>query len=107
MSNQIKREVAMMKLIENKHIIAIKDVFATTTKIFIVLELVEGGELFDRIVEQGKFSEDEARFYFRQLIAGMQVCHKAGIGHRDLKPEVFLYFCFTLLRYHLNDLLMS
>jgi 5'-AMP-activated protein kinase catalytic alpha subunit len=88
MSTQIKREVALMRIIQHPNIIAIKDVFATTTKIFIVLEVVEGGELFDKIVESGKFTEPQARFYMRQLIEGMECCHNAGICHRDLKPEV-------------------
>ena len=98
MSTQIKREVALMRIIQHKNIIAIKDVFATTTKIFIVLELVEGGELFDKIVESGKFSEPQARFYMRQLIEGMECCHNAGICHRDLKPEVCNVNCSSVLR---------
>lgn len=47
-----------------------KDVFATQKKIFIVLELVEGGELFDKIASEGRFTEDKARFYFKQLVEG-------------------------------------
>jgi hypothetical protein len=90
MSVQIKREISLMRMINHKHVISIKDVFATATKIFMVLELVEGGELFDKIVEQGKFTESQARFYMRQLIDGMECCHNQGICHRDLKPENLL-----------------
>lgn len=88
MSVQIKREISLMRVIHHKHVIAIYDVFATATKIFMVLELVEGGELFDMVVDKGKFSEPQARFYMRQLIDGMECCHSQGICHRDLKPEV-------------------
>ena len=61
MSAQIKREIYLMRMIKHKNIVAIRDVFATISKIFIVLELVEGGELYDKIVEEGKFTESKAR----------------------------------------------
>jgi 5'-AMP-activated protein kinase catalytic alpha subunit len=88
MSTQIKKEISLMRMINHKHVIRIKDVFATATKIFMVLELVEGGELFDKIVEEGKFSEERARFFMIQLMDGMACCHSMGVCHRDLKPEV-------------------
>ena len=50
-------------------------VLASRTKIFIVLELITGGELFDKIVSAGKLSEDQARVYFQQLVAGVEYCH--------------------------------
>jgi serine/threonine protein kinase len=55
-----------------------------------VLELITGGELFDKIVSEGRFSEDTARFYFRQLVDGVFYCHQNGVCHRDLKPENLL-----------------
>ena len=63
---------------------------ASRTKIFIVLELVTGGELFDRIVKSGKLEEGDARPYFRQLVGGVSYCHSQGVAHRDLKPENLL-----------------
>jgi len=58
---------------------------------YIVLEIAKGGELFDYIANSGELKEDEARFYFRQLMLGLDFCHnKAGIAHRDLKPENLL-----------------
>ncbi len=55
-----------------------------------MLELVTGGELFDQIVKEGKFDEDKARKYFRQLINGLSYCNTKGVCHRDLKPENLL-----------------
>ncbi|XP_076881315.1 CBL-interacting protein kinase 32-like [Bidens hawaiensis] len=60
------------------------------TKIFIVLEFVTGGELFDKIVNHGRMQEDEARKYFQQLINAVDYCHSRGVYHRDLKPENLL-----------------
>lgn len=59
-------------------------------QIFIVLELIAGGELFDKIVAEGRFDEPTARFYFKQLIRGVKYCHNQGVCHRDLKPENLL-----------------
>ena len=64
--------------------------FATASKIFIVVELVEGGELFEHLVERKVLPEDEARFFFHQIVDGLMYCQNAGICHRDLKPENLL-----------------
>ena len=50
-------------------------VFVTSTHLGIVMEYAAGGELFDRIVKAGRFSEDEARYFFQQLISGVEYCH--------------------------------
>lgn len=90
MGAQIKKEITIMKMVNHHHVVSVKDVFATTTKIFIVLEFVGGGELFDKIANEGKLSEEVARYYFRQLITGLEHCHSQNICHRDLKPENLL-----------------
>lgn len=59
--------------------------------IYIVLELATGGELFDYVAVTGKFHEHIARFYFQQLIGGLNYVHSQGVTHRDLKPENVLY----------------
>lgn len=62
----------------DEYFIGMIEVLASKTKIFIVLELVNGGELFDRIVQVGKLKEEQARFYFQQLVEGVEYCHKLG-----------------------------
>lgn len=90
MGPQIKKEISIMKIVRHKYVVGMKEVLASKTKIFIVLELVTGGELFDKIVSEGRFSEEMARFYFKQLVEGVAYCHSLGVCHRDLKPENLL-----------------
>ncbi|XP_058098546.1 CBL-interacting serine/threonine-protein kinase 23-like isoform X3 [Magnolia sinica] len=90
MIGQIKREISTMKLIKHPNVIQMYEVMASKTKIYIVLEFVTGGELFDRIARHGKMKEDEARKYFQQLIDAVDYCHSRGVFHRDLKPENLL-----------------
>ncbi|KAH6834286.1 CBL-interacting protein kinase 3 [Perilla frutescens var. hirtella] len=90
MAEQIRREIATMKLIKHPHVVQLHEVMGSKTKIFIVLEFVTGGELFDKIVNHGRMREDEARKYFQQLIHVIDYCHSRGVFHRDLKPENLL-----------------
>ncbi|CAI8606072.1 unnamed protein product [Vicia faba] len=62
-------------------------VILTPTHLAIVMEYASGGELFERICNAGRFSEDEARFFFQQLISGVSYCHAMQVCHRDLKLE--------------------
>ncbi|PKU63013.1 CBL-interacting protein kinase 32 isoform X1 [Dendrobium catenatum] len=87
---QIKREIATMKLIKHPNVVRLHEVMGSKSKIFIVLEYVTGGELFDKIVNHGRMREDEARRYFQQLINAVDFCHSRGVFHRDLKPENLL-----------------
>lgn len=105
MGNQIKKEISIMKMVKHKYIVGMVEVLASKTKIFIVLELVTGGELFDKIVQVGKLSEEQARFYFQQLVEGVEYCHKLGVCHRDLKPEVCSLKLFSSCQLHSNKLI--
>jgi serine/threonine protein kinase len=97
MSDQIKKEISIMKLIRHENVVQLIEVLASQHTIYIVLELVTGGELFDLIIEHGKLSESAARSYYRQLIDGLQHCHALGVAHRDLKPGAFNKFIETML----------
>ncbi|KAJ4775928.1 CBL-interacting serine/threonine-protein kinase 17 [Rhynchospora pubera] len=85
--DQIKREIGTLKLLHHPNVVRLHEVSASKTKIYMVLEYVDGGELFDQIDIKGKLPEEEARKLFQQLIDGISYCHEKGIYHRDLKPE--------------------
>ena len=90
MSKQIQREISIMRKVKHAHVVNLKEVLASNTKIFIVMESVTGGDLFDKIVAASKFTEEQARTFFQQLILGLEYCHAQGVCHRDLKPENLL-----------------
>ncbi|EOY31091.1 Salt overly sensitive protein 2a isoform 4 [Theobroma cacao] len=90
MVDQIKREISIMKIVRHPNIVRLHEVLASRTKIYIVLEFVSGGELFDKIVHRGRLPENESRRYFQQLIDAVSHCHSKGVYHRDLKPENLL-----------------
>lgn len=86
----IEREIIIMKLLNHPNVLRLYDVWETSKALYLVLEYVEGGELFDLLVERGPLQELEAIKYFRQIILGTAYCHALGICHRDLKPENLL-----------------
>jgi serine/threonine protein kinase len=90
MEEQLKREISIMRMANHPNIVRLYDVLQTQNNIYLVLELVTGGELFDRIVSAKRFDEDTGRKYFQQLVSALHYCHKQGIAHRDLKPENLL-----------------
>ena len=83
----VKRELVNHRLLDHPNIIRFVEVLLTPTHLAIVMEYAAGGELFDRICGKGRFHEDEARFFFQQLISGLEYCHGHGVAHRDLKRE--------------------
>lgn len=85
--DQIRREIGTLKLLKHPNVVRLHEVAASKTKIYMVLEFVNGGELFDKIAIKGKLSEHEGRRLFQQLIDGVSYCHDRGVYHRDLKPE--------------------
>ncbi|KAF7030800.1 hypothetical protein CFC21_042260 [Triticum aestivum] len=87
--SHIKREIAVLRRVRHPNIVHLFEVMATKTKIYFVMELVRGGELFSR-VSKGRLKEDIARRYFQHLISAVGFCHTRGVFHRDLKPENLL-----------------
>lgn len=90
MDNKIKREIQILQLFRHPHIIRMYEVIETATDVFMFLEYVSGGELFDLIVQRGKLDETDARRFFQQIISGVEYCHQHRVVHRDLKPENLL-----------------
>lgn len=86
----LEREIVVMKLIEHPNIIQLYDVWETSTELYMVLEYVEGGELFDHLCARGRLSASEALGFFQQIITAIDYCHRFNIAHRDLKPENLL-----------------
>ncbi|KAK3205266.1 hypothetical protein Dsin_019312 [Dipteronia sinensis] len=88
----VRREVEIMKhLPKHPNIVTLKDTYEDDSAVHIVMELCEGGELFDRIVARGHYTERAAAAVMRTIVEVVQVCHKHGVMHRDLKPENFLF----------------
>lgn len=83
----VQREIINHRPLRHPNIVRFKEVILTPTHLAIVMEYVSGGELFDRICNAGRFSENEARFFFQQLISGVSYCHAMQVCHRDLKLE--------------------
>ncbi|PKU79700.1 serine/threonine-protein kinase SAPK10 [Dendrobium catenatum] len=83
----VRREIINHRSLRHPNIVRFKEVILTPTHLAIVMEYASGGELFERICNAGRFSEDEARFFFQQLISGVSYCHSMQVCHRDLKLE--------------------
>ncbi|KAH7886856.1 hypothetical protein F5I97DRAFT_2019117 [Phlebopus sp. FC_14] len=86
----IDREIIMMKLMNHPNILRIYDVFEGENELYLVLEYVEGGELFDFLVNRGRLPPLEALAFFKQIVYGLNYAHTFSIIHRDLKPENIL-----------------
>ncbi|KAK9408362.1 calcium/calmodulin-dependent protein kinase type IV [Crotalus adamanteus] len=87
----VRTEIGVLLRLSHPNIIKLKEIYETPTEISLVLELVTGGELFDRIVEKGYYSERDAADAVKQILEAVAYLHANGIVHRDLKPENLLY----------------
>jgi len=86
----LQREIDIMARVQHRNVLRLFEIFDTDHKLSLVMELVNGGELFYKIVDKGSYSEVEARDIVRQLVEGVDYLHNQGIAHRDLKPENLL-----------------
>ncbi|KAK9149808.1 hypothetical protein Scep_008565 [Stephania cephalantha] len=89
MTEHVKREISVMKMVKHPNIVELHEVMASKSKIYFAMEYVKGGELFNKI-SKGRLQETTARFYFQQLISAIDFCHSRCVYHRDLKPENLL-----------------
>ncbi|KAK2835098.1 hypothetical protein Q5P01_015582 [Channa striata] len=92
----VRTEIGVLLRLSHPNIIQLKEIFETDTDIALVLELVTGGELFDRIVERGYYSERDAAHVIKQILEAVAYLHENGVVHRDLKPENLLYADLSL-----------
>ena len=90
LQRKIRREIALMRLLDHPHIMKLKGVFESQRHLYIILEFEKHGELFDYLVARRKLPPTVALDFFRQLIYGLEYLHTHGICHRDLKPENIL-----------------
>ncbi|XP_076881699.1 SNF1-related protein kinase catalytic subunit alpha KIN10-like [Bidens hawaiensis] len=90
MEEKVRREIKICRLFVHPHIIRLYEVIETPLDIYVVMEYVKSGELFDYIVEKGRLNDNEARKIFQQIISGVEYCHRNMVVHRDLKPENIL-----------------
>ncbi|KAK0075429.1 hypothetical protein PV326_011601, partial [Microctonus aethiopoides] len=74
------------------NIVQLLETFEDKHKVYLIMELVTGGELFDRIVEKGSYTEKDASGLIRQVLEAVDYMHEQGVVHRDLKPENLLYY---------------
>jgi serine/threonine protein kinase len=95
-SQTMEMEAAILRKLQHPYIVKLLDVYTSPTALFLVMELVPGGDLFDRIDRKGYYSETDARRVMRRLLAAVYYLHETcGIVHRDLKPENILLSSLT------------
>jgi len=86
----LEREIAIMKKLKHSNILPLVETYEDPDQIYLVLELATGGELFDKIVDRGHYSESEASLIVKQILEAVSYLHVEGVVHRDLKPENLL-----------------
>jgi calcium-dependent protein kinase len=88
----VRREVAIMSTLpDHPNVVKLRAAYEDSENVHLVMELCEGGELFDRIVARGHYSERAAAGVARTIAEVVKMCHANGVMHRDLKPENFLF----------------
>eukprot|EP00005_Dracoamoeba_jomungandri_P002268 CAMPEP_0174260950 /NCGR_PEP_ID=MMETSP0439-20130205/11094_1 /TAXON_ID=0 /ORGANISM="Stereomyxa ramosa, Strain Chinc5" /LENGTH=329 /DNA_ID=CAMNT_0015345343 /DNA_START=96 /DNA_END=1085 /DNA_ORIENTATION=+ len=86
----LRREIQIMEKLDHPNIIKLYEVYEDHEQFYLVTELMEGKELFAKIVERGMYSEREAANIIFQVLCAVEYLHENGVAHRDLKPENFL-----------------
>ncbi|XP_075366517.1 SNF-related serine/threonine-protein kinase-like isoform X1 [Mycteria americana] len=92
-AGQLLQEVRCMKLVQHPNVVRLYEVIDTHTKLYLILELGDGGDMFDHIMRhEGGLAEARAKHYFAQIVHAISYCHKLHVVHRDLKPENVVFF---------------
>ncbi|XP_063405519.1 calcium/calmodulin-dependent protein kinase type 1-like [Mytilus trossulus] len=89
--DSLENEIRVLQRLDHPNIVKLLDVFEDKSHVYLIMELVTGGELFDRIVEKGSYTEKDASDLIRQILEAVDYMHDRGVVHRDLKPENLLY----------------
>jgi calcium/calmodulin-dependent protein kinase I len=87
----LQLEVEILSQIDHPNVVRLVEIFDEAEVLYLVMELMSGGELFDRIVEKEAYTEKEAAETLRPIVDAIRYCHEQDIIHRDLKPENLLY----------------
>lgn len=88
----LETEVAILKTARHENVIQLLDVMESPKYLYLAMELVTGGELFDRILEKGYYTERDAAKLVKDILSAVSYLHENGIVHRDLKPENLLFY---------------
>lgn len=89
--NDLRKEIQLLQTLDHPNIIKMYEAWETVDHIYIILELASGGDLFENLMEANSYSEPTSAHIFRQMLRAIQYCHEAGISHRDIKLENFLF----------------
>lgn len=87
---QLRKEIEILQHLHHPNIVQFEDVIETAEKLFVVMELIQGGELFEYLLDRGPLPEDVALHIFRQVMGAITYMHDRGVVHRDLKAENLL-----------------
>lgn len=90
--DSLENEIRVLKRLDHRNVVKLLEAYESRTCVYLVMQLVTGGELFDRIVEKGSYSEKDAADLIKQVLSAVAYMHEEGVVHRDLKPENLLYY---------------
>ncbi|XP_041639710.1 calcium/calmodulin-dependent protein kinase type 1D-like [Cheilinus undulatus] len=90
--SNLENEINVLRRIKHDNVVGLEDFYESRTHYYLVMQLVSGGELFDRILDKGVYTEKDASMVIRQVLEAVGYLHKNSIVHRDLKPENLLYY---------------
>jgi len=89
--DSLENEIRVLRRLDHPNVVKLLEAYESKSYVYLVMELVTGGELFDRIVEKGSYTEKDAADLIKQVLSAVAYMHSMGVVHRDLKPENLLY----------------